>query len=104
MSDVLYTHLDLVSEARKRIEDKTDISGADILFCVSHTHEGSAIEGSYRTVYPDKAVNVVCKAWHNRVEASLGAAKGAVVGVHINRRNPYGPADPDAAVLASYHA
>lgn len=98
-SDVLYTHLDLVSEARKRIEDKTGIPGADILFCASHTHEGPAIEGSYRTVYLDKVVNAVCKAWDNRVDARLGAAKGAVVGVHINRRNPYGPADPEVGVL-----
>jgi neutral ceramidase len=102
-SDVLYTHLDVVSDARKSIEDKTGIPGANILFCASHTHEGPAIEGPYRNVYLNKVVNAVCRAWDARVAARVGAAKGAVVGVHINRRNPYGPADPDVGVLRVDH-
>jgi hypothetical protein len=99
-NDLLDLPRDIVIEARRQIQEKSGIPEENILLCASHTHKGPyPIEGSYRDKLLSKIVNVVCKASDNREKACIGYAKGAIVGVNINRRNPYGPVDPDVGVI-----
>lgn len=98
-NDLMRTDLELVTHARAEIEKNTGIPGQNILFSASHTHEGPGLEGDYRDQYLQKLIDVVCTAWETRVPALIGAATGALVGVQINRRNFYGPADPDVGVI-----
>ena len=98
-NDLIRTDLELVTQARSVIEKKTGIPGRNILFSASHTHEGPGLEGEYRDQYLQKLIDVICTAWETRVPALIGTATGALIGVHINRRNFYGPADPDISVI-----
>jgi neutral ceramidase len=98
-NDLIRTDLELVTQARSVIEKNTGLPGQNLLFSASHTHEGPRLEGDYRNQYLQKLIDVVCTAWETRVPARIGTAIGALIGVHINRRNFYGPADPDVSVI-----
>lgn len=99
-NDLIFIDRETVVEVRKNVEKRTDIPGKNILFCASHTHEGPV---TYQGIKPDYLIDRVsealCEAWHKMVQARIGAAQGKVVGLSINRRNPYGPADPDVGVV-----
>lgn len=99
-NDLIFIDRETVVEARKRVEKRTGIPGTNIMFCASHTHEGPVTYQGTRPDYLiDRVSEALCEAWQKRVRARIGAAKGKVVGVSINRRNPYGPADPDVGVV-----
>jgi neutral ceramidase len=98
-NDLIRTDLELVTQARAAIERNTGILGKNILFSASHTHEGPGLAGEYRHQYLQKLIDVVCTAWETRAPALIGTTTGALIGVHINRRNFYGPADPDVGVI-----
>jgi neutral ceramidase len=99
-NDLIFVDLETVHEARRIVHERTGIPNNNILFCSSHTHEGPI---TYQGTKPDYLIERVsealCKGWDDRREARLGAAKGQLVGITINRRNPYGPIDPDVSVL-----
>jgi hypothetical protein len=99
-NDLIYIDQETVTEARRRTSEKTGIPGGNIMFCASHTHEGPVTyQGTKPAYLADRVTEALCCAWESRREARIGAAKGQLVGVTINRRNPYGPADPDLGVM-----
>ncbi len=99
-NDLIFIDRETVEAARHHVEHRTGIPGSHILFCASHTHEGPVTyQGTRPDALADRVSDALCQAWDRRVPARLGAAKGAVVGIAINRRNPYGPIDPDVGVI-----
>ena len=119
-ADVILLGKKVVAETRARIEERTGIPGAHVMFAASHTHSGSVTtmrerwsnkepDQSYVDQLVAKMAGAVAEA-HSRVgEVRIGAGEGHAA-VSINRwistpegakwaPNPEGPVDDTLSVL-----
>ncbi len=106
-----------VKNIREKISRHTDIPGANVMICCSHTHSGPAtkiranLDGYDEHIPPDrqyleevekKIISAIIDAWNNTFEASIGIGKGYCgkeKNIGGNRNDPDGVCDPDVYVL-----
>lgn len=112
--DVIFVDRTLVSSARDRIAESTDIPAEHVFISATHTHSGPITvdhvsnEGdpvvpkadpAYRKKLESAMVEAVRSAFSRRIPARGGLASASAAGVGTNRRDPDGPADPEVPVL-----
>ena len=112
-NDNVFMSKTLAQAARERINAATGIPGSHILLSATHTHSGSASttrlytfetnampDSAFMAQYEEGIVEAGIKAFENRRPAEAGLAVADATGVGTNRRDPAGPTDPQAPVLA----
>ncbi len=113
-NDIIYVPKDLVARARARVEQATGVPAGNILISATHTHSGPVVLNSLihadDSVIPAADPNYVRRLEDGIVAAAEAAVRSArpaeaglacatAEGVGTNRRDPSGPADPQAPVL-----
>ncbi len=116
--DLLFFSKKHVTEARRRITEKTGIPGVNVMISCSHTHSGPWASGrldiesleagkeqphEYVEFLIATITELVVNGQKNAFDASFGygtALCGAESGVGGNRRIPGGPHDPTVSIMA----
>ena len=113
-NDIISLSKQFVADVRGRIEKATGVPGGNIMVTATHTHSGpltrKSMNGGTDPAVPDPdpayvafirevIVETATKAHAAAEPAELGLAEAHVEGVGTNRREPNGPADPQAPVL-----
>jgi len=113
--DIIFVPRDLAGRARERIASATGVPASNIMLTATHTHSGPITvnylsnEGdpavpkadeNYLRLLEDGIVNAAVAARQSAEPACIGLATGDDTGVGTNRRDPSGPADHRAPVLA----
>jgi len=113
-NDIISLSKQFVADVRGRIEKATGVPGGNIMITATHTHSGPLTRKSMNSGTdpavpdPDPAyvefirkviVENATKAHAAAEPAELGLAEAHVEGVGTNRRDPQGPADPQAPVM-----
>ena len=116
--DLLFFSKKHVTEVRRRVAEKTGISGSNVMISCSHTHSGPWASGrldiesleagkeqphEYVEFLIATITDLIAKGQAEAYEASFGygtALCGAESGVGGNRRLPGGPHDPLVSVMA----
>ena len=114
-NDVIFVGRDLAARARARIAAATGVPPENILISATHTHSGP-VTVDYLSNREDDTVPRADPGYLRRLEegivaaavqahaaarpAEIGLGVAEALGVGTNRRDPAGPADPQAPVLA----
>ena len=111
-NDIIFVSKATTGRVRQRIEQATGVPGENILVSATHTHSGPStvdyigfgdnvprVDPEYLQHFEDGIVAAALAAYRSAQPAELGLAVAEVTGVGTNRRNPAGPADPQAPVL-----
>ncbi|MFC1558320.1 neutral/alkaline non-lysosomal ceramidase N-terminal domain-containing protein [candidate division KSB1 bacterium] len=107
-TDLLWVSLDMTNDIRKLIEEKTGIPGKNILVTASHTHYGPVLlkkitkdarrDNAYTETLLNKIAGAVLVAHKNMKTVKIGAVKGDVPEVSLNRRFK----KPDGSIKMSW--
>jgi neutral ceramidase len=100
--DLIATTFGIVAEARREIEESTEIKGADVMISATHAHTGPVLQGKgdpirpfggknplalkYGEDLPKKIAEAVRKAEKALVPARIAAAHGRETSICFNRR------------------
>ncbi len=100
--DLIGTTTDMVTDARKEIEKRTGVKGADVMISATHAHTGPVLANrgeredrfgaknplsvAWSEALPGKIADAVAKAESNLKPATLSAAHGRESTIAFNRR------------------
>lgn len=113
-NDIIYLNKQTVARVRDRIESLTGIPALHIMVTASHTHSGPMTvdllvaegdpvipktDSEYVRFLEDQIVRAAEQAVRQAVPAEIGLAVADAADVGTNRRDPKGPANPEAPVL-----
>jgi neutral ceramidase len=114
-NDAVFLGRNMVRRARKRIEDQTGVSAANMIVSATHTHSGpltvdtlgSEIDPIVPKADPryverleNGIVEAAVTAYRNARPATIGVATANAAGIGTNRHDPAGPCDLEVPVLA----
>lgn len=113
-NDVIYISKESTQRIRKNIEEKTGISGSNILIAATHTHSAPVtaelaisnndpivprVNQNFLKYVEEKTVQAACQAFENAVLAEIAIVVGDATGVGTNRHNPAWAKDMDVPAL-----
>lgn len=111
-NDVIYVSKATTDRVRRRIAEAIGVPGGNILVSATHTHSGPStvdyvgfgddepgVDPGYLQRLENGIVAAALTAYRSAQPAEWGLTVVEVAGVGTNRRDPAGPADPQAPVL-----
>jgi neutral ceramidase len=113
-NDIIFVTREMTQRIRRVVFEATGVPPSHIVVTATHTHSAPKtvdylsnaddacvppVDTAYLAFLEQQATSAAVAAYRNARPARAGLAVGDATGVGTNRRDPMGPADPEAAVL-----
>ncbi|MEM2110611.1 MAG: neutral/alkaline non-lysosomal ceramidase N-terminal domain-containing protein [Candidatus Bathyarchaeia archaeon] len=107
-NDLIGLPKEVTKKVREEVSKETGIPKENILLACTHTHSGPAtiylrgcgeVDKDYLRVLPKYIAGAIIAANSRLQDAKIGAGKGYVDGISLNREVENGPNDPEVGVI-----